>query len=120
MAIKSNKGHNSVINWWKWTLNNPKLDNVNVIAQTKFGQNPFIHSQDIERKQNCDVIQWPNSVMNTRKLTLNNPKLDVVNIYASAKFGQNPFIRSQDVKQKWNSDIIQGPKLCNKLTKIDA
>ena len=38
-------------------LNNPKLDVVNINACAKFGQNPIIHTQDIERKQNSDVIQ---------------------------------------------------------------
>ena len=45
------------MNWWKWTLNNPKLDVVNVNAYAKFGQNPFICSQDIEQKQNSYAIQ---------------------------------------------------------------
>ena len=53
------KGRNSVTNWWKWTLNNPKLDVVNITACAKFGQNPFIRSQDIERKQNSDVNSKP-------------------------------------------------------------
>ena len=35
----------------------PKLDVVNINAYAKFGQNPFIRYQDIERKQNCGVIQ---------------------------------------------------------------
>ena len=38
--------------------NNPKLDLVNVDVHTKFfsdSQFLLIHSQDIERKQNCDV-----------------------------------------------------------------
>ena len=30
---------------------------MNINAYVKLGQNPFIHSQDIERKQNSDVIQ---------------------------------------------------------------
>ena len=38
-------------------LNNPKLAIVNINA--KFGQIPFIHTQDIERKRNSDVIQGP-------------------------------------------------------------
>ena len=44
-------------NFQKWTLNNPKLDVVNINACAKFGKNPFIHSQDIKRKRNSDVIQ---------------------------------------------------------------
>ena len=39
------------------TGNNPKLDLVNVDVHTKFGQILSIHSQDIERKQNSDIIQ---------------------------------------------------------------
>ena len=35
-------------------LNNPKLD-VNIYAYAKFGQNPVIHSQDIERDRNSDI-----------------------------------------------------------------
>ena len=47
-----------VMNWWKLTLNNPKLD-VTIYAYAKFGQNPFIRSQDIERKWNSDMSQGP-------------------------------------------------------------
>ena len=43
----------------KWMFNNPKLDVININAYVKFGQNPLIHSQDIERKQNFDVFQGP-------------------------------------------------------------
>ena len=39
-------------------LNNPQLD-VNINACAKFGQNPIIHTQDIDRKQNSDIIQGP-------------------------------------------------------------
>ena len=53
------KGCNSVMNRQKWTLNNSKLDVININAYAKFGQNPFIHSQDIERKRNSVVIQEP-------------------------------------------------------------
>ena len=38
---------------------NPKLDVITINAYVKFGKNPFIHSKDIERKQNSDVIQGP-------------------------------------------------------------
>ena len=41
------------------TANNPKLDLVNVDGHTKFCQIPSICSQDIERKQNSDVLQGP-------------------------------------------------------------
>ena len=57
VILTSFKGHNSVTNWWKWTLNNPKLESININACAKFGQNPFIHIQDIEWKRNSDVIQ---------------------------------------------------------------
>ena len=58
--LTSFKGHSSsVMIRQKWTLNNPKLDVININAYVKFGQNPFIHSQDIELKRNSDVIQGP-------------------------------------------------------------
>ena len=53
------KVHNSVMNGRKWTLNNPKLDVVNINACALFGQNPFLRTEDIERKRNSDVIQGP-------------------------------------------------------------
>ena len=37
----------------KLTLNNPKLDVININAYAKFGQNPSKFSQDIERKRKC-------------------------------------------------------------------
>ena len=40
-------------------LNNPKQDVVNINVCAKFGQNPFIHTQDIEQKRNSDIIQGP-------------------------------------------------------------
>ena len=54
-----NKGRNSVMSWQKWTLNNPKLDVININACAKFGQNSFIHIHDIQWKRNYDVIQGP-------------------------------------------------------------
>ena len=57
--LKSFKGHNSVTNLRKWTLNNPKTDVVSINAYSKFGQNPFLHSQNIEQKGNSDIIQGP-------------------------------------------------------------
>ena len=57
--LTSLKGRNSVINLQKWTPNNPKLDVVNINACAKFGQTPFTHPQDIERKQTSDIIQGP-------------------------------------------------------------
>ena len=53
------KGHNSVINLWNLTRNNPNLDLVNTNAYANFGQLPFICVQDIERKQNSDINQGP-------------------------------------------------------------
>ena len=38
---------------------NPNLDLININALTKFGEYPFICSQDIEWKQNFDVYQGP-------------------------------------------------------------
>ena len=40
-------------------FNNPKLDIVNINACARFGQNTFIRTQDIERKRNSYVIEWP-------------------------------------------------------------
>ena len=40
-------------------LNNPQLHVVNINAYSKFGHNPFIRSQDTERKQSSDTIQGP-------------------------------------------------------------
>ena len=54
--LMSFKGRNSVTNWQSWTLNNVKLDVVNINASEKIGQNPCIYTQDIERKQNSDII----------------------------------------------------------------
>ena len=39
-------------------LNNLRLD-LCIIAYAKFGQNQLIHSKDIERKRNSDIIQEP-------------------------------------------------------------
>ena len=90
--LTSFKGHNSVLNWRQLALNNPKLDVVNINASAKFGQNPFLHSQDIEQKRNSEIIQqW--------KWMLNDAKLDFVNINAYAKFGQNSSKYSQDIEQ---------------------
>ena len=54
-GLTSYKGHKSVPNWQKLTL----LDVVNINAYVKFVHNPFLHSQDIERKRNSNVIQGP-------------------------------------------------------------
>ena len=55
------KGRNSIKILCKMTGNNPKLDLVNVDVHTKFGQILSIHSLDIEKKQNSDVIKGHNS-----------------------------------------------------------
>ena len=57
--LTSIKGCNSVKILRKMTGNNPKLDLVNVDVHTKFGQILSIGSQDIERKQNCDINKGP-------------------------------------------------------------
>ena len=53
------KGCNYIKILRKMMGNNPKLDLVNVVVHTKFGQILSICSEDIERKQNCDVNQGP-------------------------------------------------------------
>ena len=57
--LMSFMGHNCVKNRRKWTFNNPKQDVVITNAPAKFGQNTFIHTLDIERKRNSDIIQGP-------------------------------------------------------------
>ena len=39
--------------------NNPNLDLININAYIKFGQNPSIGTQDIEKKQKSEVNQGP-------------------------------------------------------------
>ena len=67
--------------------NNPKLGIVNVDVHTKFGHILSSHSQDIERKRNCDVNQGTFSFKILRKMTGNNPNLGIVNVYVHTKFG---------------------------------
>ena len=57
--LTSIKGHNSVTNLRKKAGNNPNLDLVNNIAQTKLGQILSISSQNIEGKQKSDINQGP-------------------------------------------------------------
>ena len=52
-------GRNSVMNKRKLTLNNSKLNVVNIYAYAKVGQNPFFRSLDIECKGNSDIIHGP-------------------------------------------------------------
>ena len=89
--------------------NSPSLGIVNINANTKFGQNLFICSKDIERKRNSDINQGHNSVTNKSKMTGNNPNIDLVNINADITFGESLLICSQDIERKQNSDAIQGP-----------
>ena len=55
--LTSIKDHNSVNHLGKLICINPSLDIVNINAYAKFGQNPSIRSEDIERKRNSDVNQ---------------------------------------------------------------
>ena len=48
--------------------NNPCLDLVNINAHAKFGQNPSIRCQDIERKRNSDINQGRNSCYKFAKI----------------------------------------------------
>ena len=57
--LTSIKGRNSVKTLQTMMGNNPKLDLVNVVVHTKFGQILSNRPQDIERKQNSDVNQGP-------------------------------------------------------------
>ena len=57
--LTSIKGRNTVKILRKMTVNNPKLDLVNVDVHTKFGVILSISSQDIERKRNSDVNKGP-------------------------------------------------------------
>ena len=53
------KGRNSVMNRRTWMLNSSKLDVVSINDYANFGQNPFTRSQEIEQRQNSDIIQGP-------------------------------------------------------------
>ena len=55
--LTSIKGRNSLANLRKTTINFTKVDLVNDNVYTKFGLNPSIRFQDIERKLNSDVNQ---------------------------------------------------------------
>ena len=57
--LTSIKGRYSVKTLQKMTGNIPKLDLVNVVVHTNFGQILSNRPQDIERKQNSDVNQGP-------------------------------------------------------------
>ena len=57
--LTSIKGRNSVVNLRNLTLYNPNLDFIYVNVYTKFGSILSIGSQDIERKQNSNIIQGP-------------------------------------------------------------
>ena len=70
------------------TGNNPNLDIVNIIANTKFSQFLFIRYQDIKRKRNSESSHGQ---------------------YSVTKFGEIMSICYKDIEQKRNSDINQGP-----------
>ena len=57
--LTSLKGHNSVTNLQKMTGNNLNKDHSNINAHTIFGLILSIPSQDIDRKRNADINQWP-------------------------------------------------------------
>ena len=57
--LTSIKGRNSFANLRKTIIYNTNIDLVNDNVYTKFGLNPSIHFQDIERKLNSDVNQGP-------------------------------------------------------------
>ena len=57
--LTSFKVRNSVTNCQKWGFNNPKLDVININAAAGVCQNTFIHTQDIERELNSNVIEGP-------------------------------------------------------------
>ena len=109
------KGHNSVVNLWNLTHNNPNLDLVKVNAYANFDHIPSILSEYIERKP----TKGHNSVVNLRKLTHNNPNLDLVMVNAYAKFYQILSIRSEDIEET-KFDDYQGPQPCYKFAEIDA
>ena len=57
--LTSIKSHNSVIKLRKLTRNNPNPDLDNINAYVNFGKISSMFSQDIERKRNFDITQWP-------------------------------------------------------------
>ena len=62
--LRSIKGINLLLLGNNWCTTFPTW-----ILSTQFGQNPSIISQDIERKQNSDIIKGHNSVLNLQSLT---------------------------------------------------
>ena len=70
------------------TSNNPNLDMVKIIANTKLSQFPLTRYQDIKRKRNSESSHGQNSV---------------------TKFGEIMSICYKDIERKRNSDINQGP-----------
>ena len=91
------------------TVNNPKLDLVNVDAHTKFGRILSIFLMILSGNEILTSIKGRNSVKVLQKMTVNIPKLDLVNDDVHTKFGRILSIRSQDIEQKRNSDVNQGP-----------
>ena len=98
--LMSFKDHNTVMNWRKWTLNNPTLDVININAYVKFGQTHSFILKILSGNEILTSFKGHNPVMNWRKWTLNNPKLDVVNISACAKCGQNSSKFPQAIERK--------------------
>ena len=90
------------------TVNNPKLDLVNV--HTNFGQILSIFFFKIlSRNEILTSIKGRNSIKILLKKTGNNPKLNLVNIDKHTKFGLILSIHSQDIECKCISDVNQGP-----------
>ena len=71
------------------TGNNPKLDFVNINANTKLGQILSISSQDNKGNRNSEGNSEKdrNSVTNVRKMMCHDPNLNLVNINAYTNFG---------------------------------
>ena len=88
--LTSIKGCNCVKILRKIMGYNPKLDLVNVDVHTKYGQILSIRSQNIERKQNCDVNQG----LLLRQNFAKNYELDLANDDVHTKYGQILSIRS--------------------------
>ena len=59
LILTAIKGHNSLTNLQKMTVNNPNIDLVSINSYIKFGKMLSFCSQDIEQKRNFDVNQGP-------------------------------------------------------------
>ena len=78
--------------------NNPKLELVNINADTKFGK--ILSILILCQKENLISIKGHNSLTNMRNMTGNNRIQDLANINAHTKFGEILSICSQDNEQK--------------------